>query len=422
MRPPVYIMCLKQSIIKVAVVILCFSNKIAAQHKNLDYFICQALSNSPLIKDYKTWAYFNDIDSQRLRATYKPQVTATASNSTTPGIEGWGYDPAITNINNVTDVVNVNKAFIGRGHLYAQNRRFSLTFDSLCQAKKISEQDLKKTVTAQYITVYGDLQQLNFYREVNDLLGQQELILRKLTRDNTYRQTDYLTFLVTLKQQEIQLKQLRIQFSNDYAMLNYLCGIVDTTTDIVDPPQIALQSLPESYSSVFFLRYQTDSLMLRNEIRINNYNYRPKLSAYANAGYTSSIFYQAYKDFGFGIGMNLNVPIYDGHQRLMQLQKIKLLEERNAYHRDMFTRQYEQQTAMLRQQLASTEMLLDDIRGQISYAEGLIKVNNQLLETGDARIADYIIAINNFLTARNLLTQNNISRMQIINQLNYWNR
>jgi len=30
--------------------------------------------------------------------------------------------------------------------------------------------------------------------------------------------------------------------------------------------------------------------------------------------------------------------------------------------------------------------------------------------------------VNNYLAAKNLLTQNNISRMQIINQLNYWNR
>jgi hypothetical protein len=45
-----------------------------------------------------------------------------------------------------------------------------------------------------------------------------------------------------------------------------------------------------------------------------------------------------------------------------------------------------------------------------------------LLETGDARIADLVIALNNYLTAKNLLTQNTVSRLQIINQINYWNR
>jgi hypothetical protein len=58
----------------------------------------------------------------------------------------------------------------------------------------------------------------------------------------------------------------------------------------------------------------------------------------------------------------------------------------------------------------------------VRYAQGLIDVNGKLLRTGDARITDFIIAINNYLAAKNLLTQNNISRMQIINQLNYWNR
>jgi hypothetical protein len=44
------------------------------------------------------------------------------------------------------------------------------------------------------------------------------------------------------------------------------------------------------------------------------------------------------------------------------------------------------------------------------------------METGDAKITDFVIAINNYLSAKNLLTQNNINRMQIMNQLNYWNR
>ena len=74
------------------------------------------------------------------------------------------------------------------------------------------------------------------------------------------------------------------------------------------------------------------------------------------------------------------------------------------------------------QQLHSTDALLTQINGQIKYAESLISVNGKLLETGDAKIADYIIALNTYMTAKNLLTQNNISRLQIINQINYWNR
>jgi hypothetical protein len=120
--------------------------------------------------------------------------------------------------------------------------------------------------------------------------------------------------------------------------------------------------------------------------------------------------------------MNPNLPFYDGHQRVIQENKIKLLENTNENYKDFFTRQYDQQLAMLRQQLAGTESLINDIDNQIRYSKGLIDVNGKLLETGDAKISDLIIAINNYQSSKNLLTQNNIIRLQIINQINYWNR
>jgi len=218
------------------------------------------------------------------------------------------------------------------------------------------------------------------------------------------------------------MKQLQIQSNTDYATLNYLCGIFDTSSGALEPPGITLQNLPDSYSSAFFLRYKIDSIRFANEVAILKYSYRPKLSAFVNAGYSSTLLYQAYKNFGVGGGINLNVPIYDGHQRALQEKKIHLSENTSLNYKDFFTRQYNQQTAMLRQQLSATEALTADINEQIKFAEGLIDVNGKLLETGDAKISDLVIAINNYLTAKNLYTQNNISRLQIINQLNYWNR
>ena len=64
--------------------------------------------------------------------------------------------------------------------------------------------------------------------------------------------------------------------------------------------------------------------------------------------------------------------------------------------------------------------LIEDIRGQIKYSSALIDVNIKLLETGNIRITDLVLAINTYLNARNLLNQNYIGRLQIINQINYW--
>ncbi len=399
-----------------------FSDPVTAQTRSLEYFINQGISNSPLYKDYQNQVASNIIDSQRLRASYHPQVTATSNNFYAPVIHGYGYDQILTNLGSYTTMVNVNQNIVGKNNLNTQNNSFRLLNDSIAYAQKMSEQDLKRTISAQYITTYGDLEQLNFNMEVNKMLRNQETILKKLTESNIYRQTDYLTFLVTLKQQELQLKQLRIQFQSDYSMLYYLCGIPDTAAAQLEAPVISLQQLPDEYSSVFFQHYRRDSIALQNNIAILNYSYRPKLSAFANAGYSSSLLFQAEKNFGYSVGFNLSVPVYDGHLKKLQTQKINLQENTRTHYRDFFKNQYNRQIAMLKQQLASTESLIPDISDQVKYSQGLIDINGKLLETGDAKISDLVIAINNYLTAKNLYNQNNIGRMQIINQLNYWNR
>jgi len=247
-------------------------------------------------------------------------------------------------------------------------------------------------------------------------------ILKILTEKNIYRQTDYLTLLVVVQQQELSLKQLDIQFHNDYSTLNYLAGIVDTVVVNLEEPAFTVANPAGPGHSVFFQKYTIDSLLLVHNRTLIDYSYKPKLNIYANAGYMSSFTYQGYKNFGTSIGLDLVVPIYDGKQKKMQYKKLDISERSRSNYQNFFTSQYYQQIYQLQQQLQQTESLIGDINAQIVYSDGLIQANVRLLETGDAKIADLIIALNNYLTAKNLLTQNKVSRLQIINQINYWNR
>ncbi len=388
----------------------------------LDFYIDRALQNSPLLKDYRNQLAAGQVDSALIRAGYRPQVTGSSVNVWAPTIKGWGYDQAISNGGNFTTVVAVNQTLVGQKHLDAEYETIRLQNQGVGNSAKVSEQDLKKSVTAQYITAYGDWQQLNFNREVYALLQKEETLLKDLTQKNVYRQTDYLAFLVTLKQEGLLLRQLEIQFRNDHGTLNYLCGIVDTAATALDDPRIELQRLPEIDQSIFFRQFHLDSLKLRNSRSLIDYSYRPKASLYADGGFSSSFEYQGYKNFGVSFGVSVSVPIYDGHQRKMQYSKLDIAERTRTGYKDFFTKQYDQQIAQLRQQLQATEELIGQINDQVKYSQTLIDVNGKLLGTGDARIADYIIALSNYLSARNLLTQNNITRLQIINQINYWNR
>ncbi len=392
------------------------------QERSLDFYIQAGIENSPFLKDLKNQQRTNLIDSMRILAGYLPQVNAVSSNSYSPTLGGWGYDGAITNGSNFSQLVTVSKQLVSKENLKNQHEAIQLLNESLKTSGKISEQDLRKTIAAQYISAYGNYQQYSFNKEVLQLFKKEQSILKSLTEKGIYRQTDYLSFLVTMQQQEIQITQIKNVFQNDFSTLNYLCGIKDTAAIPLKKPEIFLSILPDAENSVFYQQFLNDSLKLRNSDALIDYRYKPKVNVYGDGGYLTSFSNQAYKNFGFSLGVNLVVPIYDGKQKKMQHDKIGIAEQSRQQYRDYFKTQYSQQIAQLFQQLHATEDLMHQSESQIKYAETLIEANQKLLETGDAHMADYILAIGNYMNAKNTITINSINQLQIINQINYWNR
>ncbi len=408
-------------ILSIHLIVLSFFS-LKAQQKNLDYFLNQGLQNSPLLKDYQYQVLNNKIDSQRLRANFRPQVNGSSAGTYAPVIKTWGYDGAITNIHTYNALVNVSQPIIGKQNLNNQYLAIQLQNLGLQNQGKISEQDLKRSITQQYITAYGDLQQINFNQEMLSLLNEEEAILKKLAEKGVYKQTDFLSFLVNVQQQELLIKQLRIQYQNDFATLNYITGLSDTTFTILTAPDGLGAALPALEQTVFYQQFHIDSLKIIAADKQVDFAYRPRIGLYADAGYNSSFIATPIRNFGVSAGVTVTVPIYDGKQRKMLHQKNSIAEQNRQNYRDFFSKQYRQQIAQLQQQLSQTEQLIEQTSTQIKYADGLIKAQRQQLVTGDVRIADYIIAIGNYLNAKNIITQNSIARLQILNQINYWNR
>jgi outer membrane protein TolC len=393
-----------------------------AQDKTLDYYIDAGLQTSPLLKDYQNQVQLNRIDSARIAAGYKPQVNGISTNSYSPVINGYGYDGAITNFGTFSQLVTANKQLVSKANISNQFGGVRLLSDSVRIASKITEQDLKKAITTQYIIAYGSWQQYQFNREVYNLLSSEDTLLKKLTQATVYRQTDYLTFLVTLQQQKVAVTSARNQFQTDFATLNYVSGLFDTAFTPLTAPALEVNTMLEAENTVFYDKYRVDSLLLRNADAQVDFSYKPKVNLYADGGFVSSFTYQAYKNWGTSFGVNLSVPIYDGRQRKMQHTKIAIAEQTRQNYQSFFVTQYNQQLAQLAQQLQNAQQLINETTGQLKYVESLIKANGKLLATGDVRIADYIIAINNYLNAKNIILQNTVNKLLIISQINYWNR
>jgi len=129
-----------------------------------------------------------------------------------------------------------------------------------------------------------------------------------------------------------------------------------------------------------------------------------------------------YKNIGYSFGVNIKMPIYDGRQRNLKYQKLDIEERTRLTNRSFFFNQYNQQVAQLNIQLHATDQLFDKIKQQVQYTKTLIQAYGKLLETNDIKITDVVIAIANYLNAQNSYRQNLISRLKILNQINYWNQ
>jgi hypothetical protein len=392
-----------------------------AQNKNLDYFINQSLENDPRLTDIRNLLLSNKIDSELINAANKMQVAGNGNAYYAPVIGGYGYDEVITNGQQLSALIAVNKQINNKKNLNLRYKSLQLQNDSLTNSSAITKQDIKKAIIIQYIATYGDQLQLEFNDQLIDLLSKEEGLLKTLTQNNVYKQSDYLSFLVTLQQQQLAKNQLLVQYKNDYASLNYLAGIIDTTTERLSEPALHVVQNFHTQELPFFLNYKIDSLRIENERLIAKLQYLPKVNLFADAGYQSSLILTPYKNFGYSFGIILTVPIYDGHQKQLQFSKLDIQQRTLQKKQEFFDLQYRQQLQQLYQQLNNIESLNKNINKQIEYLETLLKVDAKLLETGDIRITDLILALNNYITAKNLVVQNQIARYQVIQQINYWN-
>ena len=282
----------------ISIVIVCLLTNICfAQQKKVDDYIQVGLENSPLLKNLKNQHLVNLIDSLKILAGYKTQVNGVSTNNYAPSLNGWGYDYAVTNGTNFAQQIVATKKLVSKENLNNQHEAIKLLNESLNIAGKISTQDLIKTINAQYITAYGVYQQISFNNNINDLLLKQQTLLKNFTEKGIYKQADYLNILVASQQQAIVIEQLKAQFQNEVAALNYLCGIKDTNQVQLSNPTIKIEPIAMVENTVYYQQFTVDSFKLKNANEQIKYNYKPKVNLYADGGYLSTFAENAYKNF-----------------------------------------------------------------------------------------------------------------------------
>jgi len=398
-----------------------FCSFILFAQNTLDSYLQTAIKNSPVFIENKNQVNSLALDSMLLRASRKGQVNLTSNDVYAPVINGYGYDEIITNGGNYNALLGVNYTILGKNNLNNQYALLNIKKQIFALNAKLGERDLRQAVTAQYITVYGEQQLLSNAEKVLDVLKNEDVILKDIAQQGLYRQTDYLAFLIGYKQQHLAFERQKLQMQNDLYALNYLCGIVDTATVSLSDPALSVApgiSISQTYS---FRQFFLDSLQLQNSLEQLKFHYKPKLNIFGDAGYNTTFLYHAEKNFGASVGLNLSVPIYDGNQRKLQIEKTKLLENTRQSKADFSRKQFSLKQIQLKQQITETEKLVAEAQEQLKISETLLKANNQLLESGDIKISDYILSLTNYISSQVTAQQLINARMLLTNEFNYLN-
>ncbi len=396
------------------------SDNVPNLSRNLTYYLEQSFKNSPILKENSNLYASAELDSAKIKASQKPNLSANSTAQFFPTLNGYGYNQAITNGGNYIATLNLSQPLFNRFSRKTYFKNNQIKKDSLINSNLINKKEVKKEIVNSYIIAYSSQKGLEFQKEILELYKKQQGIFKQLVQKGIYKQSDYLTFLVSLGSEEIALTQAEIIFHNNLSQLNLQCGIADTGEVKLQDPQIRPYEFTPFSNTPQFKKFLIDSLSLLGQRDLVNLAYKPKINWIADAGYESPNFNLFYKSFGASIELNFSLPIYDGHIRRINLKQIDLLENTRRAFMERFKMDYFSQIISLKKQINDNKRLEIKTENQFDNTKLLVEVNRRLLEIGDVKINDLILSINNFKNLRFTINQIQINQLVLQNQINYW--
>jgi outer membrane protein TolC len=122
---------------------------------------------------------------------------------------------------------------------------------------------------------------------------------------------------------------------------------------------------------------------------------------------------------GVSIGLAFTLPIYDGHQKKMLIQQNQLSLQTRQKYLSQTQHQYQQKVLQLKIQIGQYERMIITANEQINYARTLVEANARQLPTGDVKMVDFILSIDNLLNLKANILQFNTMLFRLRNQLKY---
>ena len=406
--------------------------------QDLSYYIDKAKINSPLIQDNRNQSEAAHLEADRLKAFYtKAQISLTAIYSFDPIIsrdngqskldlnpsgsaENYsGYDLAASNGGVYQGLLNINQPMFN-GIRYETAAEQVLIGAQINQNNiQLAAHDLEKFITDQYILCLQDYRQTVYLENLVRIISEQKNMVSKLVENGIAKQSDLSLLNIEQKTQQTALSTFRATYRRDLMDLRVLCGISDTTFQVLN--NIDLQLQEDVAKSRFTERYRLDSLNLVAAQKMFELKYKPLVSLFANTGLNAVYAPTIPNRLGIGAGVNFTLNLTDGKQRGTTQQRTAVLMRTTKLYKDFFYNQNSVRKNRILTELKSIGERVTLTEDQLKEYQKLLELYKQELSRGQISVINYITTLKTMaLTQRDFVILKT-NRELLVNLYNYWN-
>lgn len=404
----------------------------------LEYYVQMAKKNSPLVNDSKKAKEANNVDAERIKALYrKPVVAVTANYQMAPVISTdngkttltinpygtsnyLGYDLGLTNGGQYQLLLGVNQPLFNGQQFKVEAEQINVVSQSLDFNIKLSEHDIEKVVTDQYLKCLLISKQIENTEKILKIFGAQKEILIKLVENLILKQTDLALFNIEYQNFLIEYEVLKSNYHSSLMELNILCGINDTLLVRLSDIHLTLKA-SQTPGSLFLEKYRLDSLSLAAKQNVIELKYKPQINLFANTGFNANYLPNLPNRFGFSVGLTFTYTIFDGHQRTLSRKVTRIKEEAIMFSRDNFINQNDVRKAKILNDLKSCVNRTAIVLQQLNDYNELMSQYQKQIAFGQISILEYVQAMKNMVNKQSEYLALNFEQQFLINAYNYWN-
>lgn len=408
-----------------------------AQNTLPDY-IRIAQANSPLIKDNQNQSAAARVEIQRIKAVFtQPRigldgnyqfapVLSQDNHKTQPELNPAnapgkyiGYDYSLTNGGLYQGLIGISQPLFGDAKYKTAAREAEISIQVNDNNIRLATHDIGKWVTDQYILCLQAYKQITYQAKIIDLLRQQKDLITRLINTGIYKLSDLTLLDIEIQTQNIALNRYQSDYRNDLLDLNILCGVEDTSYHTLPEPDLRLNETPAG--SAFSEKYHLDSLSLLGRQQVFELQYKPQVSAFANAGLNALNLSTLPRRFGIGAGISFTMNLYDGHQRRLNQQKTDILLRTAGDYQQQFLTRNAVRKARLLSALQSLRERMALTTAQLAEYDKLLAYYKEELAKGQLSVINYITILKSLISLKNDYTTMERDQQLLINTYNYWN-